>query len=60
LFAVAEAIIPLLTGLAALMAVGTFTSAWSFVPTFLLGALLGAVPLLWAWVRFVPLVRRGA
>jgi hypothetical protein len=53
-------VIPLFTSLYALVFVGTFTSTLLFMLAFLTGALVGVVPLLWAYVRFVPLVRRGA
>ena len=60
LFALLDAVVPLLTGLFALMLIGSFSSTWVFALTFIVGALIGAAPVLWAYVRFVPLVRRGA
>ena len=60
LYLVLEAVVPLLAGFCALVLVGSFGSLWALLLVFLLGALLGAAPLLWAYVRFVPLVRRGA
>jgi len=59
-FALLDALVPLLTGLLALMLVGSFSSTWAFALTFVVGALIGVAPVLWAYVRFVPLVRRGA
>jgi len=59
-FFLLDSIVPLLAGLLALKALSPFTSQWLFVATFFFGAVLGLLPLLWVYVRFVPLVRRGA
>ena len=56
----AESVIPLLTGFYALVLVGTFTSTLLYLLVFLVGAAVGAAPLLWVHIRFVPLIRRGA
>ena len=55
-----DSIVPLLAGLLALKAFSPFSSLWLFAATFFLGAVLALLPLLWVYVRFVPLVRRGA
>ena len=59
-FFLLDSVVPLLAGLLALKALSPFSSQWLFVATFFLGAVLGLLPLLWVYVRFVPLVRRGA
>ena len=48
------------TGVLALKLAGPFSSLYAPIVVFALGSAVGTVPFLWAYVRFVPLVVRGA
>jgi hypothetical protein len=60
LLSLLASVAPIVSGAFALTIVGNFSSVYALVGAFIVGAVIGALPFLWASYRFVPLVVRGA
>jgi len=55
-----QSCVMVVTGVLALMLASPFSSLYTPIVIFALGSAVGTAPFLWAYVRFVPLVVRGA
>ena len=60
LFILLAGVVPSFVGVIAVSTIGNFSSKGAEVGTFVVIAAVVAVPFLWAYYRFVPLVVRGA